>query len=111
MKFPIFLMKQKYLYNVKKAKYAVKILAWFEEFNNFIINISGFSLWGQVIKYCIKELDKIRSIKGHTIKINNALFLAAAADMRKDKKINGEIYLEIISVEELLVVFLDLIGF
>ena len=74
----------------KKAKYAGKILAWFlasnEEFNNCIINIAGFSLGGQVVKYCIKELDKIRSIKGHTIKINNALFLAAAADMREDKK-------------------------
>lgn len=74
----------------KKAKFAGKILAWFlasnEEFNNCIINIAGFSLGGQVVKYCIKELDKIRSIKGHTIMINNALFLAAAADMREDKK-------------------------
>ena len=71
----------------RKAKYAGKILALFlasnEEFNNCQINLAGFSLGSQVLKYCLKELDEI---KGHRIMINNALFLAGATVMREEKK-------------------------
>ena len=69
-----------------KAKYAGKILALFlasnEEFNNCQINLAGFSLGSQVLKYCLKELDKI---KGYRIMINNVLFLAGATVIREDK--------------------------
>ena len=71
----------------RKAKYAGKILALFlasnEEFNNCQINLAGFSLGSQVLKYCLKELDEI---KGHRIMINNVVFLAGATVMREDKK-------------------------
>ena len=71
----------------RKAKYAGKILALFlasnEEFNNCQINLAGFSLGSQVLKYCIKELDEI---KGHRIMINNVVFLAGATVMKEDKK-------------------------
>ena len=85
----------------RKAKYAGKILALFlasnEEFNNCQINLAGFSLGSQVLKYCIKELDEI---KGHRIMINNIVFLAGATVMKEDKKIFGEINLKIMSVGE-----------
>ena len=96
----------------KKAKYAGKILALFlasnEEFNNCQINIVGFSLGCQVTKYCIKELDKI---KGHRIMINNVLFLAGATVMDEEKKVYGEIDLEIMLWVGLLIAILHMIGF
>ena len=71
----------------KIAKYAGRILARFlasnDDFKNCQINLAGFSLGGQVVKYCIKELN---AIKGHKVMINNALFLGGAADMRDNKK-------------------------
>ena len=71
----------------KIAKYAGKILALFlvcnEEFNNCQINLVGFSLGSQVIKHCIKELDKI---KGHRDMINIVLFLGGATIIRDSKK-------------------------
>ena len=96
----------------KRAKYAGKLLALFlannEEFNNCQINIVGFSLGCQVTKYCIKELE---AIKGNRVMINNVLFLAGATVMRDEKKINGEIFLKILLVVELLIVILNMIGF
>ena len=71
----------------RKAKYAGKILALFlasnEEFNNCQINLAGFSLGSQVLKYCLKELNEI---KGHRIMINNVVFLAGATVIKEDKK-------------------------
>ena len=71
----------------KKAKYAGKILALFlasnKDFYNFQINLVGFSLGCQVIKYCLKELDKI---KGHRDMINNVLFMGGATLFKEKKK-------------------------
>ena len=85
----LFVFNGPYLFikHKKIAKYAGKTLAYFlasnEDFNNCQINLVGFSLGTQVVKYCIKELNKI---KGHKIIINNILFLGGAADMRENKK-------------------------
>ena len=71
----------------KNAKYCGKILSLFlacnEEFNNCQINLAGFSLGCQVLKYCIKELEKI---KGHRNMINNVLFFGGATVMQQFKK-------------------------
>ena len=73
----------------KIAKYCGKILSLFiasnEEFKNCQINLAGFSLGCQVLKYCIKGLEKI---KGHRDMINNVLFLAGATVMHEFKKNN-----------------------
>ena len=70
-----------------KAKYAGKILGIFlacnDEFNNCQINLVGFSLGCQVIKYCIKQLEKI---KGHRDMINNVLFMGGASIIKNNKK-------------------------
>ena len=70
-----------------KAKFAGKILALIlasnEEFNNCQINLVGFSLGGQVTKYCLKELE---AIKGHRVMINNVCFLAGATVIHQEKK-------------------------
>ena len=70
----------------KNAKYCGKILSLFlscnEEFNNCQINLVGFSLGCQVVKYCLKELEKI----GHRDMINNVLFMGGATVMHEFKK-------------------------
>ena len=79
--------KKLFLKCKKNAKYAGKILGLFlacnEEFDNCQINLVGFSLGCQVVKYCLKQLDKI---KGHRDMINIVLFLGGAAIMRENKK-------------------------
>jgi len=71
----------------QKAKNAGKILAIFlacnQEFNNCQINLVGFSLGCQVVKYCIKELE---NIEGHRDMINNVLFMGGATVINKDKE-------------------------
>ena len=74
--------------NCKKiAKYCGKILSLFlvcnDEFNNCQINLAGFSLGCQILKYCIKELEKV---KGHRDMINNVLFLGGATIIHEFKK-------------------------
>ena len=83
-----FMKAQKLFLNCqKKAKLAGKILALFlacnVEFNNCQINLVGFSLGCQVIKYCIKQLDKI---EGHRDMINNVLFMGGATVINEQKK-------------------------
>ena len=76
-----------FLKSRKKAKYAGKILALFlacnEEFNNCQINLVGFSLGCQVIKYCLKQLEYI---EGHRDMINNVLFMGGATVIKENKR-------------------------
>ena len=75
-----------FLKSRKKAKYSGKILALFlacnEEFNNCQINLVGYSLGCQVIKYCLKKLE---FIKGHRDMINNVLFMGGATSIKEIK--------------------------
>ena len=75
-----------FLKSRKKAKYSGKILALFlacnEEFSNCQINLVGYSLGCQVIKYCLKKLE---FIKGHRDMINNVLFMGGATSIKEIK--------------------------
>lgn len=77
---------QKFVNYKLKAKLVGKILGLFlvsnEDFKKYQINLVGFSLGCQVIKYCIKEISKI---KGARNMINNVLFLGGATSI-SDKK-------------------------
>ena len=85
--FKIFCSAELFIQCKKKAKCAGKILALFlasnEEFNNCQINLVGFSLGCQVVKHCVKELERI---KGHRDMINNVLFMGGATAIKKEKK-------------------------
>ena len=69
-----------------KGKLVGKILGLFlasnEDFKKCQINLVGFSLGCHVIKYCIKEIAKIKGVRNM---INNVLFMAGAASIG-DKK-------------------------
>lgn len=75
----------------KKAKSAGIILAITllndKFFENFKINLVGFSLGCHVLKHCIKHLELLNV--NHKVRINNAVFLGGAtAFKRKEKWIN-----------------------
>ena len=65
----------------KRAKICGKMLAYIlmstKFFNNFQINLIGFSLGNHVIKNCLKELKKINNYNNF-IKIKNVILIAAA---------------------------------
>ena len=79
--------RENFLKCKKIAKLAGRILALFlscnKDFNNCQINLVGFSLGCQVIKFCLKELDRK---EGHRDMINNVLFLGGTAIFRDEKK-------------------------
>ena len=70
----------------EKAKYSGKILGQFlasnEIFNNFQINLVGFSLGCHVIKNCLKELSEI---EGSKVLINNVVFMGGATTLNSKK--------------------------
>ena len=69
-----------------KAKYSGKILGKFlasnKAFNNFQINLVGFSLGCHVLKNCLKELSEIKDNK--TL-INNIIFMGGATTLNSNK--------------------------
>ena len=79
-------MPQKFVNYKLKGKLVGKILGLFlvsnQEFNKCQINLVGFSLGCHVIKYCIKEISKIKGIRNM---INNVLLMGGAASIG-DKK-------------------------
>lgn len=78
---------QKFVNYKLKSKLVGKILGLFlasnDEFKKFQINLVGFSLGCNVIKFCLKEMSKI---KGARNMINNVLFLAGATTIKDNQK-------------------------
>lgn len=54
-------------------------------FNNFQINLVGFNLGANVVKYCIKALDRLNGKKNY-VKIKNVLLIGAAAHIKHEDK-------------------------
>ena len=79
-------MPKKFINNKLKGKLVGKILGLFlasnEDFKKCQINLVGFSLGCHVIKYCIKEISKLRGVRNM---INNVLLMGGAASIG-DKK-------------------------
>ena len=77
---------QKFMNNKLKAKLVGKILGLFlvsnEDFKKCQINLVGFSLGCHVIKYCIKEIAKIKRVRNM---INNVLFMGGATYIKDIK--------------------------
>ena len=77
---------QKFINNKLKGKLVGKVLGLFlasnEDFKKCQINLVGFSLGCHVIKYCVKEISKIRGVRNM---INNILFMGGATTI-SDKK-------------------------
>ena len=76
---------QKFINNKLKGKLIGKILGLFlasnQDFQKCKINLVGFSLGCHVIKYCVKEIAKIKGVRNM---INNVLFMGGATYI-KDK--------------------------
>ena len=68
-----------------RAKICGKMLAYIllsnNFFNNFQINLIGFSLGNHVIKHCIKELYKLNNFN-HFVKLKNVILIAAATHIK-----------------------------
>jgi hypothetical protein len=68
-----------------RAKICGKMLAYIlvssKFFNNFQINLIGFSLGNHVIKHCIKELHKINTLNNF-VNLKNVILIAAATHIR-----------------------------
>ena len=83
-------MPKKFINNKLKGKLAGKILGLFlannEDFKKCQINLVGFSLGCHVIKYCVKELSKIKGVRNM---INNVLFMGGAASISDKKNWNN----------------------
>ena len=77
---------QKFINNKLKGKLVGKILGLFlasnQDFQKCQINLVGFSLGCHVIKYCVKEIAKIKGVRNM---INNVLFMGGATRI-SDKK-------------------------
>ena len=74
-----------------RGKICGKILAYIllstKFFNNFQINIVGFSLGNVVAKYCIKELAKLNRIdKNNFVNLRNVIFIAGAIHIKNKNK-------------------------
>ena len=64
------------------------------QFNNFQINLIGFSLGNHVIKNCLKEINKINNYNNF-VKIKNVILIAAATHI-KNKQYWSKIILDIV---------------
>ena len=68
-----------------RAKICGKMLAYIlmssKFFNNFQINLIGFSLGNHVIKHCLKELNKINN-RQNFVKLKNVILIAAATHIK-----------------------------
>ena len=58
--------------SIDSAKILADILISNKLFNNFQINLVGFSLGANVVKYCIKELNDFNG-KKNNIKFKNVI--------------------------------------
>ena len=71
----------------KRAKICGKMLAYIllssEFFNNYQINLVGFSLGNHLIKHCLKELNKINNYNNF-VKIKNVIFIGAATHIKNE---------------------------
>ena len=71
----------------KRGKICGKMLAYIllssEFFNNFQINLVGFSLGNHLIKHCLKELNKINNYNNF-VKIKNVIFIGAATHIKNE---------------------------
>lgn len=54
-------------------------------FNNFQLNIVGFNIGANVVKYCIKELAKINGKKNY-VKFKNVLLIGGATHIKHEDK-------------------------
>ena len=71
----------------ERAKFSGKLLAHILESNQFLkgyqINLIGFSLGNQVIKYCLYELNRIKS----KFTFKNVILIAAAIQLKEEATI------------------------
>ena len=69
----------------KRAEFSGKILAYIllssEFFNNFQINLIGFSLGAHVIKNCLEELNIFNNITNKSIQLKNVILIAGATEI------------------------------
>ena len=54
-------------------------------FNNFQINLVGFNLGANVVKYCLKELSKLNG-KNNFVKFKNIILIGAATHIKHEDK-------------------------
>ena len=54
-------------------------------FNDFQINLIGFSLGANVVKYCIKELSKLNN-KNNYVKLKNVILIGGATHIKYEDK-------------------------
>ena len=85
-----FLKKEKEIDNAKNvsidsAKILADILISNKLFNNFQINSVGFSLGANVVKNCIKQLDKLNG-KKNFVRFKNVILIGAAAHLKHEDK-------------------------
>jgi hypothetical protein len=85
-----FLKKEKMTDSAKNlSKDSGKILADIlisnKVFNNFQINLVGYNLGANVVKHCIKELNKINGKKNFT-KFKNVILIGAATHLKDEDK-------------------------
>jgi predicted alpha/beta-fold hydrolase len=71
--------------SIGSAKILADILISNKLFNNFQINLVGFSLGANVVKYCIKELNDFNGKKNY-IKFKNVILIGAATHLKHEDK-------------------------
>ena len=54
-------------------------------FDNFQINLVGFSLGANVVKYCLKELNEFDG-KKNFVKFKNVILIGAATHLKHEDK-------------------------
>lgn len=69
----------------ESAKILADILISNKLFNNFQINLVGYSVGANVVKHCIKELDKLNG-KKNFVKFKNVILIGAATHLKHEDK-------------------------
>ena len=83
--------KRNIIENKALSKVSGKLLANFlisnKFFNNYLINLVGFSSGTNVIKFCLKDLAELNSInKKNYIKFKNVILIGGTAHIKKEQK-------------------------
>ena len=69
------------------GKILADILMSFKIFNNFQINLVGFSLGANVVKYCLKQLSMLNEhSKNKYVKIKNVILIGAGTHIKHEDK-------------------------